>query len=57
MKRPLVLVTCLLSAVANASQSSDLAALQGEVQVLKTQQQQILASLDELKKLLKPARN
>jgi protein-disulfide isomerase len=53
MKLPLVLAICLLSAVANAAQSPDLAALQGEVQVLKTQQQQILASLDELKKLLK----
>jgi protein-disulfide isomerase len=53
MKLPLVLAICLLSAVADAAQSPDFAALQGEVQVLKTQQQQILASLDELKKLLK----
>jgi len=53
MKLPLGVAICLLSAVAHAAQSPDLAALQGEVQVLKTQQQQILASLDELKKLLK----
>src|SRR6187402_2674062 len=49
-----VLAACLLgAAAANAQSAQDFAALQGEVQVLKTQQQQILASLDELKKLLR----
>jgi protein-disulfide isomerase len=47
---------CLLSATAFGQSPQDFAALQGEVQVLKTQQQQILSSLDELKKLLR-ARN
>jgi protein-disulfide isomerase len=56
MKRvaiPVVLAACVGSAAAGAQTSADFATLQGEVQVLKTQQQQILTSLDELKKLLK----
>jgi protein-disulfide isomerase len=54
MTRPLwLMAVCLLSATALAQSPKDFAALQGEVQVLKTQQQQILTSLDELKKLLR----
>jgi len=51
-----LMAVCMLSATALAQSPTDFAALQGEVQVLKTQQQQILSSLDELKKLLR-ARN
>jgi protein-disulfide isomerase len=55
------LAACLLSTTVTAqpsaaTQARDLANLKEDVQQLKTQQQQILASLDELKKLLR-ARN
>jgi protein-disulfide isomerase len=55
---PVVLAACVVSAAAGAQSRETpslqaIESLQGEVQVLKTQQQQILTSLDELKKLLK----
>jgi protein-disulfide isomerase len=52
----LVLAVCAAtaeSAPSTAAQARDLANLKDDVQLLKTQQQEILASLDELKKLLK----